>query len=89
MYNLLEYNLSYSDTKGSFWFYSDNETANFNGYIANTDNCKSFSYKTKLLGNTEPNRVTGSLRNTTVAVLSKYLRDFWKSFEMPLINCKS
>ena len=29
MYNLLEYNLNYSDTTGSLWFYSKDETTNF------------------------------------------------------------
>ena len=28
------------------------------------------------------------LRNGTIAVPFKYLRKFWRSLEMPLINCK-
>ena len=40
-YNLIEYNSSYSDMTGSIWFYSKDETANFNNDIANTDDFKS------------------------------------------------
>ena len=30
----------------------------------------------------------GVLKNATIVVLSKYLSIFWRSLEMPLINCK-
>ena len=49
-------------------------------------------YKAKLLGNTvaqpNPNQANEILRNATIAVLLKYLNNFWRSLEMPLINCK-
>ena len=32
--------------------------------------------------------MNGILRNTTSAVVLKYLSSFWRSREMPLINCK-
>ena len=35
VYNLLEYNSSYSDTTGSLWFYSKDEATNFNADIRN------------------------------------------------------
>ena len=37
------------------WFYSKDETTNFNNDIVNTDDFKSFKYKTKFLGTTEGN----------------------------------
>ena len=43
MYNLIEYISNYSETTRSLWF---------NNNIENTDNFKSFKYKTKLLGDT-------------------------------------
>ena len=43
MYSLIEYSSNYSETAGSLWF---------NNNIGNTDQFKSFQYKTKLLGNT-------------------------------------
>ena len=53
MYNLLEYSSNYSNARGSSWFYFKDEATNFNLDIADTDNFKSFKYKTKLLGKTE------------------------------------
>ena len=42
MYNLIEYSSNYSKTTESLWFYSKNESTDFNADIANTDNFKSF-----------------------------------------------
>ena len=44
---------NYSETTGNLWFYSEDETTNFNANIANTDSCKSFKYKANLLRNTD------------------------------------
>ena len=46
--------------------------------------------KAKLLGNTvvqADNADNGILKNAAIAVPLKYLSNFWRSFEMPLINC--
>ena len=59
----------------------------FNNDITNTISFKSFKYKAKLLRNTEIDEVCGTLRNATTAVPLKYLNNFWRSFEMVLINC--
>ena len=92
MYSLIEYSSNYSETTGSLWFYSKNEATNFNADIVNDDNFKSFKYKTKLFGNTAaqpaPNDANGILKNATTAVPLRYLSNFWKSLEMPLINCQ-
>ena len=49
-YNWLEHSSNYFDTKGSLWFYSKDEEANFNANIAADDsNFNSFKYKTKLI----------------------------------------
>ena len=92
MYNLIiEYSSDYSETTGSLLFYSKDEATDFNNNIASTDNFKSFKYKAKLLWNTEAqadNAVNGILKNATIAVLLKYLNNFWRLLEMPLINCK-
>ena len=68
MYNLIGYSSNYSETTGSLWFYSKDETTNFNADIANDNNFKSFEYKAKLLGNTVANGGNGILRNATCAV---------------------
>ena len=90
MYNIIEYSSNYSETTRSLWFYSKDEATDFNNNIANTDDFKSFKYKTKLLGNTQPNpnKANRILKNTTIDVPLKYLINFWRSFEIPLINCK-
>ena len=90
MYNLLECSSNYSDTTGSLWFYSKDESTNFNAAIANTNSFKSFKCKAKLVGETQPtpNQANGILKNATIAVPLEHLKNFWRSFETPLINCK-
>ena len=92
MYNLLEYSSNYPDKTRSLRFYSKNEATNFNAGIENTNAFKSFEYKVKLLGNTvvqpTPNQANGILKNTAAAVPLKYLGNFSRSLETPLINCK-
>ena len=86
MYNLIEYSSNYSEKSGSLWFYSKDEATNFHADIANTDNFKSFKYKAKLLGKTETDGVNGIVKNVKIAVLLKYLNNFWRSLEILLIN---
>ena len=53
--------------------------------MTNDDNAPSFKHKAGLIGNTENN---GTKNGVKIAVPLKYLSDFWRSLEMPLINCK-
>ena len=76
MYSLKEYNLNYSEITGSLWFYSKDEATNFNADIANANNYKSFTYKVKLLENTEADGDNGIFKNATIAVPLKYLSNF-------------
>ena len=46
-------------------------------------------YKAKLLEKTEADGANRVLKNTTIAVLLKYLSNFWRSLEMTLIICKA
>ena len=88
LYNLIEYSSNYSETTGSLWFCSKDEATDFNAGIANTNDLKSFKYKAKLLGSTEADNANGILKNGTIAVPLNYVSIFWRSLEMPLINCK-
>ena len=88
MYNLIEYSSDYSKTTRSLWFYAKDEATNFNADIANDNKFKPFKYKTKLLENTEANRANGIFKNATIPKPFKYLSNFWRSLEIPLINCK-
>ena len=90
MYSLIEYSSNYAQTTGSSWFYSNDEATSFDADIANNNNnCKSFEYKTKLLGNSESDGANGILKNATIAVPLKYLSNVLRLLEMPLINCKA
>ena len=94
MYNLLEYSDNYSKTSGSLWNYyrgeindSANENNDANNYRKNnnkTTTNKFFEYKTKIIGRT-PN--DNNILDTEVVVPSKYLSNFWRSLDLPLINC--
>ena len=84
MYNLIEYSDNYSDTSGSLWDFKRDEIVN-NADVTNDDNAPSFKYKANLIGNTENN---GTKNGVKIAVPLKYLSNFWRSLEMPLINCK-
>ena len=84
MYNLIEYSDNYSDTSGSLWQFRRDEIIN-NADVTNDNNTLSFKYKASIIGNTEDN---GTKSKVKIAVPLKYLSNFWRSLEMPLINCK-
>ena len=53
------------------------------------DNSTSFKYKASLLGKvTNADGNDRSLKNTKIVFPLKYLSSFFRSLEMPLINCK-
>ena len=84
MYNLIEYSDTYSYTLGSLWdFKRDGIVDGAN--VTNDDNAPSFKYQANRISNTETN---GTIKAVKIAVPLKYLSNFWRSLEMPLINCK-
>ena len=90
MYNLIEYSNNYSDTSGSLsQFKSDEQNMNNNNPVnVTTADSLSFKYKSSFIGELTAvggNRVFKSVR---IAVPLKHLSNFWRSLEMPLINCK-
>ena len=89
MYNLIEYSDNYSKTSGSLWQYcKDIPTVNNNGNIVNfngnNDN-DSFNFKAKITGETNDD---GEINGVEIMVPLKYLSNFWRTLEMPLINCE-
>ena len=88
MYNLIEYSSNYSETTGGLWLYSKDKGAN----ITNANNFKSFKYKAKFLQKTEdqPTQIIPMefWKNEVIAAPLKYWSNFWRSLDMPLINCK-
>ena len=88
MYNLIEYSDNYSDTSGSLWDFKRDEIVN-NAIVTNDNNASSFKYKAILIGNTETNeQMKTNGKGVKIAVPVKYLSNFWRSLEIPLINCK-
>ena len=84
MYNLIEYSDNYSNTSCSLWGFKRDEIVN-NADITNDDNASLFKYKASIIGNREDN---GRKNGVKIAVPLKYLSNFWRSLEMPQINCK-
>ena len=91
MYNLLEHSDNYSTTPRSFWnCYRDeinnDANENFNNKIYNkTITSKFFEYKTKLIESTPDDDNT---LDAGVVVPLKYLSNFWRFLDLPLINCE-
>ena len=85
-YNLIEHSSNYSEKAGSLWFYSKEESTNFNVDIATTNNSKSFMHKAKLLETTEADGANGTFWDALIAAPWKYLVIFcWRSLEITLI----
>ena len=88
MYNLIEYSDNYGKSTGSLWQYcKDIQARNANDEIivfeANnlTD---SFKFKAKIAGQTG----NDGTKDVEIMVPLKYLSNFWRTLEMPLINCE-
>ena len=92
MYNLIEYSDNYQDSSANLYQYKRDEPPEDSAVTNLTAiNSSSFKYKIKLLGNvTEVNGNAAGVRklNVKVVVPLKYLSNFFRSLEMPLINCK-
>ena len=92
MYNLIEYSDNYQDSSATLYQYKRDEPPEDDAVADLTaDNSDSFKYKIELLGNvTEVAGNAAGVRrlNVKVVVPLKYLSNFFRSLEMPLINCK-
>ena len=84
MYNLIEYSGNYFDTSGGLWNFKRDEIIN-NANVTNDNNAPSFKYKSNIIDNTEN---IGTKNGVKIAVPLKYLSNFLRSLEMPLINFK-
>ena len=91
MYNLLEYSKNYRKATGSLWNYYRDEPSN---PLSSSSEC--FKYKTNITGNThnigdvedgyDANKV--GKNETEIVIPLKYLSNFWRSLNIPLINCE-
>ena len=91
MYNLIEYSDNYAGSSGSLYQFNRDESPNDaeNPLNVALDNSTSFKYKASILGKaTDADSNDRSLKNTKIVVPLKHLSNFFRSLEMPLINCK-
>ena len=92
MYNLIEYSDNYQDSSATLYQYKRDEPPEADAVADLTaNNSDSLKYKIKVLGNvTEVAGDAAGVRrlNVKVVVPLKYLSNFFRSLEMPLINCK-
>ena len=87
MYNLIEYSDNYQDSSATLYQYKRDEPPNNIDNNLATNTSSSFKYRVDLLGN--PAIVNNvARRNLKIVVPLKYLSNFFRSLEMPLINCK-
>ena len=92
LYNLLEYSKNYEKTSGSlfnYYRYEPSETtigADNNAIDISISNSKSFDYKTEITGSLDAGE--DEKEDVTIAIPLKYLGNFWRSLDIPLINCE-
>ena len=79
MYNLIEYSDNYAKTSGSLWQYFRDEPDD------NLADSESFKAKIKITGKTPDD---DNEKDVEIMVPLKYLSNFWRTLEMPLINCE-
>ena len=88
IHNWTEYRDDLSKTSRSLWHYYRDEPFSDNGAIAdfpaNDDNSASFKFKTKIADRRE----NDGTKHVKIRAPLKYLSNFWRTLEMPLINCE-
>ena len=88
MYNLIEYSDNYAKSTGSLWqYYKDIPARDANDEIIAFDAnnlTDSFKFKAKFTDQTEDD----GTKDVAIMVPLKYLSNFWRTLEMPLINCE-
>ena len=79
MYNLIDYSDNYLKNSGSLWHYYKDYPND------NPANSESFKFKVKITGKTP---AAGNTKDVEIIVPLKYLTNFQRALEMPLINCE-
>ena len=87
MYNLIEYSDNYQDSSAMLYQYKRDEPPDDIANNFTQNNSRSLSYKIKLLGNPVLAKNIARL-NVKIVIPLKYLSNFFRLLEMPLINYK-
>ena len=100
MYNFLEYSKNHRKTTGSLYNYYRDEVSDDNNLLNllsnNAVNSKTFKYKNKTIGNTynvnadaaDYNADKNGTQLVKLAIPLKYLGNFWRALNIPLISCE-
>ena len=88
MYNLIEYSDNYQDSSATLYQYKRDEPPDILANNLAVDVSSSFKYKVNLLCDPVIDNNIARL-NVKIVVPLKYLSNFFRSLEMPLINCKA
>ena len=92
MYNLLEYSKNYEKSSGSLLNYYRDEPSEIttgagnNAINISIRNSKSIYSKTKITGSLDAGE--DEKEDVEIAIPLKYLGNFWRSLDIPLINCE-
>ena len=78
----IEYSDNYQNSIGNLYQFKRDESPDDNEDVAN--NATSLVYKSKLIKGTDDNNIN----NVKLVVPLKYVSNFFRSLEMPLVNCK-
>ena len=88
MYNLLEYSQNYRKTIGSLYNYYRDELSDDadNNQFNNIKvvNSNTFKYKNKIIDNAN----NAGTKDIELAIALKYLGNFWRALNIPLISCE-
>ena len=79
MHNLIEYSDNYSKTSRTLWQYYRDDPKD------TITESESFRKRTKMAGKIPAH---GNTKDVKIAVPLKYLSNFWRTLEMPLVNCE-
>ena len=83
---IIEYSDNYSDTSDSLrQFERDKIEENVD---LTADNSSSFKYKSNFIGDTDADGANTEKGGVKIVIPLKGLSNFWRSLEIPLINCK-
>ena len=86
MYNLIEYSNNYSDTSGSLWqFKRDGIEGDVD---LKNNNSSSLKYKSSFIGDNDADEANRKKEGVKLVIPLKYLNNFQRSLEIPLINRK-
>ena len=83
MHNLLEYSDNYQDSAGSLDQFKRDEPPDDNANVGNATT--SLVYKSKLIKGTDDDNNVNTVK---LVVPLKYVSNFFRSLELPLVNCK-